>query len=293
MRPHRDKKPAQVDPQQTIKPWEEYLHKEQVKAQKTAQRQERKPLHVSTTLPKLKRTRLSRLVKNTLIVLAVLLTVGASAGYFLTPFSRVREISVTGTNIAADQAVIDESGIRSGAGLVHLFLHRQDYTGRLLKRMPLLRSAAIDRVGINDIVLRVKEHPVVGYTVKNGIYYPIISTGMVLTAGQSKPVGNYPVYADFTSNQHIKLAVKVYASLAAHVQGDISEIHDIGDKANPNRVMLYMNDQNKVIADLNTLKEKMAYYPAMKAQLKGAGIVDLEVGAYAVPKGSEKDTKNP
>ncbi|ERL66477.1 cell division protein FtsQ/DivIB [Schleiferilactobacillus shenzhenensis] len=284
---------TKVDPEKTIKPWEEYLHKEQTKEQKNARRQYRAPLHVSKTLPQLKRTRLSRLVRNVVIVLAILLTIGGSAAYFLTPFSRVREISVTGTTIAADQAVIDQSGIRSGAGLFHVFLHRQDYTRHLLKQMPLLKKVAIKRTGINDIVLQVKEYPVVGYAVKAGIYHPILSTGTVVSGGQSKPVGNYPVYADFTKAAHLQAAVKVYASLAAHVQTDISEIHDIGDKDNPNRVMLYLNDGNKVIADLDSLKQKMVYYPAMKAQLKGPGIVDLEVGAYAVPNSTAKDTKKP
>ncbi|KRL14213.1 MAG: cell division protein FtsQ/DivIB [Schleiferilactobacillus perolens] len=284
-----EKPKSRVDPQRTIQPWEHYLAKQE-NANSAKPSQE---LHVSKTLPQWNRQRTRRLVKNTTIVLLVFLVVGLVTAYFLTPFSRVREISVQGTNVAADQAVIDESHIRSGESLMHIFLHRHTMTRDLKKRMPILQSAQIVPNGINDITLRVKEYPVVGYTVKQGIYYPVLSTGTVLKDGQSKPVGNSPIYADFTSAKHLAFAVKVYTSLSQHVQADISEVHDTSDQRNPNRVMLYMNDQNKVIADLTTLKQKIIYYPKMKTQLKGTGIVDLEVGAYAIPNKSENSAKNP
>ena len=48
-----------------------------------------------------------------------------------------------------------------------------------------------------------------------------------------------------------------------------------------------MRDGNTVYGDLNTIGDKMGYYPAIAASMKNKGIIDLQVGAYSYDYGSK------
>ncbi|KLD61000.1 cell division protein FtsQ, partial [Lactiplantibacillus plantarum] len=71
--------------------------------------------------------------------------------------------------------------------------------------------------------------------------------------------------------------------LPSAVKHNISEIKFAPNKANPERVHLYMNDGNEVYATISTFASKMAYYPGIVAKMKTKGVINLEVGAYSYP----------
>ena len=75
----------------------------------------------------------------------------------------------------------------------------------------------------------------------------------------------------------------IYASLPSNVKTNVSEFYNAPTKLNPYRIKIDMNDGNKVIADMRTVKSKLKYYPGMAAQMKKKGVIDLEIGAYSYP----------
>mgnify|MGYP001068670882 FL=1 len=96
--------------------------------------------------------------------------------------------------------------------------------------------------------------------------------------------GSYPVFYNFKDKAKLKLAVTKIQELPTELKKSVSEIHYDPSKVNPDRIKLYMNDGNEVIADLSTLTKKMKYYPQIATKMEQKGIVDLEVGAFSYPK---------
>lgn len=202
--------------------------------------------------------------------------------YFGSPLSKVRDINVKGVNDLGAQQVINATKIDENSTLLDVLLHHGSISKKTAKKLPSIKSVTFRTYNLRDLVINVKEYPTLGYINKDGGYYRIIDNGRVLNQKLNSPIGNYPIYSNFNSGRLREIA-NIYADLPSNVQTNVSEFYNSPTKLNPYRIKIDMNDGNKVIADMRTVKTKLKYYPGMAAQMKKKGVIDLEIGAYSYP----------
>jgi len=221
-----------------------------------------------------------RISKNVLIFLIVFIII--LIAYFGSSLSKVRNINVEGVNDLGAQQVINATNIDNNSTLLTVLTHHGSISKETEKKLPSLKSISFRTRNLRDLTITVKEYPTLGYIYKNGNYYRIIKDGRVLDQGLNSPIGNYPTYSNFGSSRLKKMA-NIYAGLPSNVKTNVSEIYNSPTKLNPYRIKIDMNDGNKVIGDMRTIKSKLKYYPGMAAQMKKKGVIDLEIGAYSYP----------
>ncbi|WP_338214654.1 cell division protein FtsQ/DivIB [Companilactobacillus muriivasis] len=226
---------------------------------------------------RLKRIRIS---KNGLIFIIVFVIV--LIAYFGSSLSKVRNINVKGVNDLGAQQVINATKIDDNSTLLNVFLHHKTIAKETERKLPSIKSISFGTHNMRDLTIKVSEHPTLGFINKNGGYYRIINNGKVINQKMSSPIGNYPTYSGFSASRLKKMS-NIYAELPSNVKTNVSEFYNAPTKLNPYRIKIDMNDGNKVIADMRTVRTKLKYYPGMAAQMKKKGVIDLEIGAYSYP----------
>lgn len=200
------------------------------------------------------------------------------------PLSRVKSVTVTSPDKQVRVAVIKASGLHYYESLFAIWWRADQIENTIQKKVGVVDNANIRYKNVNNVVIDIKEEPLVGYAYRNGKYYKVGSSGRALTEGTTNVNDSYPVFYNFKNNEKLRLAVTTIKKLPNELKKSISEIHYDPSKVNPDRVKLYMNDGNEVIGDLKTLKNKLGYYPQITTKMKQKGVVDLEVGAFSYPK---------
>ncbi|MEY8737116.1 cell division protein FtsQ/DivIB [Lactobacillus sp. AN1001] len=200
------------------------------------------------------------------------------------PISCVRSVTVDSNDKQLRVAVIKASGLHYYESLFNVWFNASKIEDKIQSKVGLVEQATLRYVNVNNVVIDVKEEPQVGYIYRNNKYYKIGTTGQPLSEGTTSVKGSYPVFYAFKDKAKLKLAVTKVQELPTELKKSVSEIHYDPSKVNPNRIKLYMNDGNEVIADLSTLTKKMEYYPQIATKMDQKGIVDLEVGAFSYPK---------
>lgn len=221
-----------------------------------------------------------RISKNSLIFIIVFVII--LIAYFGSSLSKVRNINVKGVNDLGAQQVIDATKIDDNSTLFNVLLHHKSISEKTEKKLPSIKSISFRTHNLRDLTINVEERPTLGFIYKNGGYYRIIDNGQVLKQKMSSPIGNYPTYSGFSSSR-LKQMSNIYAKLPSNVKTNVSEFYNAPTKLNPYRIKIDMNDGNKVVADMRTVKSKLKYYPGMAAQMKKKGVIDLEIGAYSYP----------
>nr|WP_241864983.1 cell division protein FtsQ/DivIB [Lacticaseibacillus kribbianus] len=200
----------------------------------------------------------------------------------VSPWARVASVSVTGTTNVPIQSVIDASKLDDAKTILGMQLHRRDFLKRIARQVPELRQVSVSVSGLNRVVLHVKEYTPVGYVQQKGRYRLILENGALMQDSTATPVNNYPVFTGFDAKAATSLA-KAVRKFPAAVRRTVSEVKATRGGGNPYQITLTMTDGNTVVADSRTVAKKISYYPAIVAQVKTKGTVDLEVGAFFTP----------
>ncbi len=233
-------------------------------------------------LPNVQRIRHHRNLRHLAVIVTPLLLIAAGAGYMASPLSKVQNVTVKGTNVVANQDVIDASGLNTASYIPGILLNETQIEQQIEKKQPAVKDAKITVVGTRNVTIRVQEYGTVGYVVKNGTNHELLSNGTVMAQTSGQPAQGLPLFTGFDTG--LRAMIKVIAQVPSAIRQDISEVSATRGNGNPYQVTLTMNDGNTIVADSRTLVKKIKYYPSIVKQVKGTGTVDLEVGAYFVPK---------
>ena len=141
---------------------------------KRAGQSEGKDYSLEDKLPKLKEKRRKKMYRRLVSLLflfsfAILIVV-----YFITPLSKVDQVSVSGTKEVTDQAIIDASQIRSGDSLWETFFSRNKIETTVKKQLPQVKSMKLKFNSINSYELVVSEYKTVASLEKGDEYYNIL-----------------------------------------------------------------------------------------------------------------------
>lgn len=244
-------------------------------------KREKKVVSMEQKLPKLKELRRKKMLRRLISLIflfsfAIILII-----YFISPYSHIAEISVSGTSEVADQAIIDATQLKKGDPLWSSFFDQKKTTKKILSQLEQVKSAKLEFSGINSFRIAVKEYKTVAYLSENNGYHNILENGKIVKESRKVSIGNPPIFVNFKEGPALDEMVSQYDQLGTNIKNSISEIEFKQSDSDDYLININMNDGNQVIASIPKFADNMAYYPDIVRKLEGKkGVINLEVGAY-------------
>ncbi len=238
-------------------------------------------------LPKIKEVRNKRLYRRLTLIVSVFLIAIVIVLYFVSPLSKLGNISVTGSEAVDSQKIIVQSKLEKGKSLWEQFGDRKIYEEKIERQLPRVKKATISLNGINSFNIKIEEYKVVALESANNVFHPILENGKILPEEMKAPVSGMPVFQNFKDQAIIKNLMNSYNKLPEDLKQNISEIRYAPSNANKELINLHMKDANEVIVNISQLEEKMAYYSKVASQMEKPGIIDMEVGIFSYPFNNE------
>ncbi|GBG93946.1 cell division protein FtsQ [Ligilactobacillus salitolerans] len=264
-----------------LTPWEK---QQQLRAKRLATEKKKKIIRprYDKNLPKTKKKRTQRLKQHEKVLLLGFTMVTLIALYCILPISRVTSVDVQTAHQSNQGDILQASGLKYYESLFFVWPRTSQIEERIKKEVPAVKSVDISYQG-SKIAIKAKEYATIGYLKKGSSYYRLTSAGTTENKIAAKLTGSYPTFYSFADQKDLKEIAGAFAKLSPEIKQNISEVHALPSKVDPQRIRVYMNDGNQVLAKIATFAEKMKYYPNMAASMDQAGVVDIEVGAYSYP----------
>lgn len=239
-------------------------------------------------LPNLKNQRNKVLYRRLTFIISILTIPLIFLIYYVSPYSRLQGITVSGNQMITSQTAIADSHLAIDGNVWSQYFHKNQYLDTLKKEQPRVESAQLHFKSINTFELAIKEYKEIALVMKDGEYFPVIENGKVLKEKVANPTKNLPILENFTDNAKISQLVKEYNQLTSELQKAISEIKYTPKESNKNLIQLNMNDGNQVIVNIQNLASQMKYYPQVAKEMKEKGVIDMEVGIFSYPYSESK-----
>lgn len=228
-----------------------------------------------------------------LVIVTVFLVGDFIVLYFLSSFSRVGQLSVSGYEEVVVQNVIDASSVHAGDSLWETFFNRNEIEEKIVESLPQVKAANVHLESPNHFTFHIQEYETVAYLAHNQTYKKILENGSILKEKQEVTRGGYPILSEFKEGKVLDRFLKEYEKLEATVHKSISEIQYDPTPTDNYRIRLFMNDGNQVLASIPTFSERILYYPLMKKEAGTTlGEFNLEAGAYFTPYEAENESWN-
>lgn len=257
-----------------------------------------KVIDIEERIPTLRERRRKRTNRKFLALLFIFLILLAALIYSQSKYSKIQNISVTGAAIYGNEQYIEASMLATGDSM---WSFSPSETEQLITDLDWVESATIDKKWLTGVEIAVVEYPAIGYLEQETGYQKLLSNGYAVELPVDSVDG--PIFANVENPEaRLELSSQL-AQLDSEVANMVSQlIVTEGDSASAN-VTLYMTDGNEIRAKLDTLAEKLKYYPSLIAQLDDGqkGVFDMEVGitfrsyddVYGQPKEVAEDEENP
>ncbi len=199
--------------------------------------------------------------------------------YIISPYSKVKNLEVKGNHDLTKVQVEKETKIYPGRFIWGVYLGRHQIINDAKKQNPQIKNLVIKVTGPQSLQLVVKENAFLGTAVMNNDTYAVLANGQLQ---RTKTADNGIAYKRFDGHQEaLATTAGQLGKLKPAIRNGISSVSYQPTKEYPDRIIIYMRDGNTVYADLNTVGNKLAYYPAIAANMKDKGVIDLQVGAYS------------
>ncbi len=245
-----------------------------------------KVIDIEDRIPTLKKRRKKRTNRKFIVLILLFFIVLAVLLYFQSPYSNINKITVNGAKLVDNEHYVETSTLALGKSMWGFKI--EDVENLLLKDK-WVKEAHVKRNWLRGVTIDVKEWKKVAYLAGDGTYYPLLENGERFEQkGNDTPI-DAPVFIGITGEKTIKKLVAQLAQLKPEVLALISQVNTNSNDTNLNAVKLYMNDGYEVRAIIQTLADKLNYYPSIVAQIANLekGVIDLEVGSYYRPFNEE------
>jgi len=250
---------------------------------------EKKVIQLEDRIPRLRAQRKQKANRRMIFYLTILFILILAVIYFESPLSNVRTLMIKDNDYVSKQQIVEQSGILKHNKIWDINKQKIE---RSLKELPLIKGAEIKRYFPSTVTIDVSEYTKVAYLEKNHRYYPILSSGNILTdvSGKMLP-SSAPVIIGVAQGRSLKALTKQMVLLSPAIKHDISEIVSVPSKYYSDEVHLYMNDGNEVIVTTGHLANRLNhFYPSVTSSLKPGekGVLDLTVGQIFTPYSQSK-----
>ncbi|RCW17437.1 cell division protein FtsQ [Streptococcus gallolyticus] len=252
--------------------------KQAKKARKEKKKKEKKEL---TPLQKARRR-----AYPVLIVAGVVLLISL---FLVTPISKQKTVTVSGTSTTTSDAVLTASGIKSSDYFFSLIFNHSAYEKSILKNDKMVKEAKIVYHFPNNFTIKVKEYDIVAYAQTDDGYQPILENGTHLDVVGASELPDTFLTINLSSESDIQKLIKAFSKLDKDLVSQIQIVSSANSSTTADLLLLEMHDGNTVRVPLSEIVEKLPYYTKIKGNLTEASIVDMEVGIYTTTETIESE----
>ena len=240
--------------------------RKQAKQNEKDTREKIAPRHVYRALPVL-------ILSSVLLILAV---------YFISPYSKLKNIEVTGNKQLSKTEVLEASSIQKEDYTLTTYLSQKAHAKNIKQSNLWAEKAEITYRFPITFKIKVTEYKVVAYDYSGEQYFPVLSSGEEIANPVTKSqLPKSYIRLDFSDKAMLKKFVRQLAGISDTIKSEIQTVQHTPSKATEDLLTLMMTDGNKIIVPLSEVAKKLPYYEKIKPQLTEASIVDMEAGIFS------------
>ncbi|MCY7210848.1 FtsQ-type POTRA domain-containing protein [Streptococcus sp. IsoGale021] len=256
---------------------DELLDKATLRKKKKAERKQAKqeaketrekiaPRHIYRALPVL-------ILSSILLILAV---------YFISPYSKLKNIEVTGNKQLSKTEVLDASGIQKEDYTLTTYLSQKAHARNIKLSNLWVKKAEISYQFPITFKIKITEYTVVAYDYSGEQYFPVLSSGEeIATPVKKSQLPKSYITLDFSDKAMLKKFVQQLSSISDTIKSEIQTVQHTPSKATEDLLTITMTDGNKILVPLSEVAKKLPYYEKIKPQLTETSVVDMEAGIFS------------
>lgn len=207
--------------------------------------------------------------------------------YFISDWSHVQTLSVSGNNEIPDQEILEETAVHPGESLYEVFFIKNRIENDLETRLPQVEAVQLEWEGVNNVNIHIDELQTMAYIQDKGQYLQLLEDGNIVNDPLNITQGSHLVLIKFEEDG-LKNIIEELKKIDPPIRESISEVVYTPSDINDKKITIYMNDGNQVIGLYSNISRRLNYYPTMMESVKGeSGVFNLETGAYFRPFSSE------
>lgn len=217
--------------------------------------------------------------------------------YMFTPLSKINSVKIEGNDNVSQTSIEKAINVKDDS---RMYTYSTSKAIKNLKKNELIKDAEVTKQLPNKLNVKVTENQIVALTKKKDKYVPILEDGTELENYEDGNVtDDGPVLEGFKKEKKDKI-IQELAKMSANVRGMIAEVKYDPQENLQNQIKLFTTDEIQIVGNLNTIANKMKYYPQMSqslerdesGKLKKSGYIDLSVGASFIPYSGGSTTKS-
>ena len=270
---------------------EKTLSAEEKKKAKEAKKEEARKAKEAKKLQKLEakkeKTPLQKAIHHALPVIITSAVILLISIFLVTPFSKKKIITVTGTSTVSQEEVIRDSGIKPSNYPFLLIFHHSTYEKNIISKNKMLKSAKFTYRFPNKLNIDIKEYSIIAYAQTDDGYQPILENGTRIGLVGASELPESFLTINLSSEKDIQKLVKAFSKLDRDLVNQIQIVSSADSATTSDLLKLEMHDGNVVRVPLSELAKKLPYYLKIKDSLPENSIVDMEVGIYATSESIE------
>ena len=270
---------------------EKALTAEEKKKAKEAKKEEVRKAKEAKKLQKLEakkeKTPLQKAIHHALPVIITATVILLISIFLVTPFSKKKIITVTGTSTVNQEEVIRDSGIKTSNYLFSLIFRHSIYEKNIISKNKMVKSAKFTYHFPNKLNINVKEYSIIAYAQTDDGYQPILENGTRIGLVGASELPDSFLTINLSSEKDIQKLVKAFSKLDKDLVNQIQIVSSADSATTSDLLKLEMHDGNVVRVPLSEVAKKLPYYLKIKDSLPENSIVDMEVGIYATSESIE------
>lgn len=270
---------------------EKTLSAEEKKKAKEAKKEEARKAKEAKKLQKLEakkeKTPLQKAIHHALPVIITSAVILLISIFLVTPFSKKKIITVTGTSRVSQEEVIRDSGIKPSNYPFLLIFHHSTYEKNIISKNKMVKSAKFTYRFPNKLNIDIKEYSIIAYAQTDDGYQPILENGTRVGLVGASELPESFLTINLSSEKDIQKLVKAFSKLDRDLVNQIQIVSSADSATTSDLLKLEMHDGNVVRVPLSELAKKLPYYLKIKDSLPENSIVDMEVGIYATSESIE------
>lgn len=270
---------------------EKALTAEEKKKAKEDKKEEARKAKEAKKLQKLEakkeKTPLQKAIHHALPVIITATVILLISIFLVTPFSKKKIITVTGTSTVNQEEVIRDSGIKMSNYLFSLIFRHSIYEKNIISKNKMVKSAKFTYRFPNKLNINVKEYSIIAYAQTDDGYQPILENGTRIGLVGASELPDSFLTINLSSEKDIQKLVKAFSKLDKDLVNQIQIVSSADSATTSDLLKLEMHDGNVVRVPLSEVAKKLPYYLKIKDSLPENSIVDMEVGIYATSESIE------
>lgn len=189
--------------------------------------------------------------------LLVLLVLGLIVAFFVSDYSKVRSITISGNFLVSEDVIYESLSITEHRDF--FFLVRSKNLKEKVEEIPLISSAEVSKDLFGHIEIKVTECEPLGYAKINNQTFVIDETGRVAKyEGENESYLQRGVLIKKMEESMLEEFGKEYAKIPTHVRNQVSDITYAPLNQDETRVEFYMDDGKVLILRIEDMADQLA-----------------------------------